>query len=97
MEGNIYNHIIYVLINPRSNYNYVSPILVEKCQLDKEAHEESWLVHLAIGTNIRVEYRVRDFPIELNDISTIVNLNMFPLGVNNIIYGMVGCTCITPR
>jgi len=48
MEGKLCDQVISVLIDPQSNYSYVSPNLVDKCGLSKELHVESWLVQLAI-------------------------------------------------
>ena len=47
MEGKLHNQIVAFLIDPGSNYNYISPNIVEKCNLVKELHEEPWLVQLA--------------------------------------------------
>lgn len=50
MDGKIGDQVISMLIDPRSNYRYVIPDLVDKCGLSKEFHAEYWLVQLAIGT-----------------------------------------------
>ena len=50
MDGKICDQVIYILIDPRSNYSYFSLDLVDKCGLSKELHVESWLVQLATGT-----------------------------------------------
>lgn len=47
MGCKICDQVISILIDPRSSYNYVSTILVEKCGLSKELHAESYLVQLA--------------------------------------------------
>lgn len=47
MEGKLCNQIISVLIDTGSNYSDTNLELVEKCQLVKESHIESWLVQLA--------------------------------------------------
>ena len=59
MDGNIFDPVISILIDPRSNYNYVSPNLVDKCGLSKELHAKSCLVQLAIGTKKRVHHWLR--------------------------------------
>ena len=51
MDGKLCDQVISILIDPRSNYSYVSPDLVDTYGLSKELHAESWLVHLATGTN----------------------------------------------
>ena len=54
MEGKICDQYICILIEPRSNYSYVSPELVDKCGLNKEVQVEYWSVQLATGTKKRV-------------------------------------------
>jgi len=41
MKGMLRDQSISVLINPSSNFSYISPIVVERCALKKEAHHES--------------------------------------------------------
>ena len=50
MDDKLLDQFISILINPGSNYNYVSPKLVDKCGLNKELHAESQLVQLATCT-----------------------------------------------
>jgi hypothetical protein len=50
MEGMIANHLIFILIDPSSNLSYVSPQIVEKCNLQQVKYVKSWLVQLATGT-----------------------------------------------
>lgn len=50
MDGKICDQVISILIEPGSNYSYVSPKLVDTCGLSKALHAESWLMQLAIGT-----------------------------------------------
>jgi len=50
MDGNFCDKVISILIDPGSNYSYVSLVLVDNCGLSKELHAKSWLVQLAIGT-----------------------------------------------
>ena len=52
MEGKLCDQVISILIDPRSNYSYVSPNLVDKCGLSKELHVEYWLLQLAIVQRI---------------------------------------------
>lgn len=50
MNGKLYDQVICILIDPRSNSSYASPELVDKCSLSKELHLEFWLVQLATST-----------------------------------------------
>ena len=56
MDGKVYVQFISILIDPRSNYSYVSLDLVDKCGLGNESHAESWSVSLDIGTKKRVHH-----------------------------------------
>ena len=44
MEGKICDQVVSILIDPGSNYSYISPDLVDKGCLSKEVHLQSWLV-----------------------------------------------------
>jgi len=79
---------ISILIDPRSNYNYVSPDLVDKCGLNMELHAESWLVQLATGTKKRVHHWVRACAFDLNCMPTTTHLNGLSLGSYNVLLGM---------
>lgn len=35
MEGKLYDRVVSIFIDPRSNYSYISPHLVDKCCLNK--------------------------------------------------------------
>jgi len=88
MDDKICNQVVSILIDLGSNYNYINPDLVDKCGLRKEVHEEYWLVELAIGTKKRVHHWVRACEFGLNGMPTTTHLNVFPLGLYNMILGM---------
>jgi len=44
MDGKHFDQVISILIDPRSNYSYVSLDFMDKCGLSKELHAKSWLV-----------------------------------------------------
>ena len=44
MDDKLCVQVISILIDPGSNYSYVSPNLVDKCGLINELHAKSWLV-----------------------------------------------------
>ena len=50
MEDKLCDQVISILIDPRYNYSYASPDLVDKCGLSNEFHVESWLVQLDTST-----------------------------------------------
>lgn len=82
------DQIVSILIDPESNYSYISPKLVDKCFLNKEVHAKYWLVQLATGTKKRVQHWVRSCTFDLNDMSTSTHLNVFLLGSYNMLLGM---------
>jgi len=89
MEGKICDQVICISIDPRSNYSYINPDLVDKGFLNKEVHEKSWLVQLDIGTKKRVHHWVRSCAFEMNNMSASTHhLNMLPLRSYNILLGM---------
>jgi len=80
MDVNICDQVIFIIIDPRSNYGYVSPDLVDKCGLSKELHEKYWLVNLAIGTKKSVHHWVRACAFYLNGMPATTHLNVLLLG-----------------
>jgi len=44
MEGKLCDLVVSIFIDPRSNYIYVSPDLVDECGLNKEVHAYSLLM-----------------------------------------------------
>jgi len=79
MEGKLYDQVVSILIDPRSNYSYVNPDMVDKCGLRKEVHVESLLVQLATNTKKGVHHLVRAYSFELNGMPTLAHLNVLPL------------------
>jgi len=79
MDAKIYDQVVYILINPGSNYSYVNLDLVDKCGLNKEVHAEYWLVSLPIDIKKQVHHWVRACAFELNGMPTLENLNVLLL------------------
>ena len=67
MEGKIANQSVTVLIDPGASLSYISPQVVEKCNLKTEKFQQSWLVQLASGTKKKVTDRLPQTTIKLND------------------------------
>jgi len=88
MDDKLCDQLVSILIDPGSNYSYVSPDLVDKCRLNKEVNAESWLVQLATGTKKRVHHYVRSCSFELNSMPTTSHLNVLPLGSYSMLLGM---------
>ena len=88
MDGKLCDQVISILIDPRSNYSYVSPNLVDKSVLSKELHAKSWLVQLATGTNKKAHHWVRAYAFDLNGMPIIAHLNVLLLGSYSMLLGM---------
>ena len=88
MEGKISDQSVTIMIDPGASLSYISPKIVEKCNLKTENFQQSWLVQLATGTKRKVTHRFPRTTIKLNDFQTEVNLNIFPLGSDDLLIGM---------
>lgn len=88
MEGELCNQIIFIFIDPSSNYNYIILELMEKCKLAKYWHAESWLVQSRTGTKRRTIYWVKSCAFELRNMPTTTHLHFLPLGVYNMLSKM---------
>ena len=88
MDCKIYDQVISILIDLRSNYSSVSLDLLDKFGLSKELHAESWLVQLATGTKKRVHHSVRACTFDLNGMPTTTPLNVLSLGSYIMLLGM---------
>eukprot|EP00253_Pinus_taeda_P019218 PITA_19218 len=85
MDGKLCDQVIYILIDPGSNYSYINPNLVDKCGLRKKVHAESCLVQSAIGAKKRVHHWVRARTFELSVVPTRTHLNVLPLGLYSML------------
>ena len=88
IEGKILNTYISILIDPSACRSYVSPKIVDECQLGKVKHDKLWLVQLAIGTKRKVPEIVKECEVNLNGFLTKVNLNILPLRSYDILIDM---------
>eukprot|EP00253_Pinus_taeda_P030183 PITA_30183 len=88
MESKLCDQVVSILIDPISNYSYVSLDLMDKCVLNKEVHAKLWLVQLDTCIKKRVYHWVRTCAFELNGMPTTTHLNVLPLGSYNMLLGM---------
>jgi len=88
MDSKLCDQVVSIFIEPRSNYSYVNPELVDKCGLNKEVHTKYWLVQLAISTKKRVHHWVRALAFELNGMPTSTHLNVLSLGSYGMLFGV---------
>eukprot|EP00253_Pinus_taeda_P035991 PITA_35991 len=87
-EGKISNLIISVLIDPGATLSYVSPKVVERCNLQSVKFKNPWLVQLATGAKRRVTAKVNDCSFTIADQPVTANLNVLPLGSYDILIDM---------
>ena len=66
VEGKINQIPISILIDPGASLRYISPNLVEKCNLSVEKFARSWLVHLATGAKRKVIKFVKNCTIKMD-------------------------------
>jgi predicted aspartyl protease len=88
VEGMINNHAFTILIDSGASHSYIDPRVVESLQLSRSKHEKSWLVQLATGTKRKVTKLVKSCPVDMNGLSTKVELNILPLGSYDCLVGM---------
>ena len=81
IEVMINNQLISILIDPGASLSYISPRVVDLCNLAPYKFDKSWLVQLATGTKRKVTSIVRNCKIMLNDFLTHVNVNILPFKI----------------
>ena len=88
IEGNISQTYVSIIIDLGSSLSYISLVIVEKCEILREKHNESWMVQLTKGTKKKVTKIVRGCTINMNGMVTKVELNILPLVSYGILMGM---------
>jgi len=87
-EGNMFNHDVSILIDPRDSLIYISPKITEACYLQENRFKSQWLVQLATKVKRRVSTKIDSCPIMIADQPITCNSNILPLGSYNIFIGM---------
>eukprot|EP00253_Pinus_taeda_P002643 PITA_02643 len=87
-EGKISDLTISVLIDPGATLSYVSPKVVERCNLQSIKFKNPWLVQLAIGAKRRVTAKVNDCSFSIAGQPVMADLIVIPLGSYDILIGM---------
>jgi hypothetical protein len=88
VEGMINNQPFTILIDSGASHSYIDPRVVESLHLSRIKHEKSWLVQLATRTKRKVTELVKSCPMDMNGLSTKVELNVLPLGSYDCLIGM---------
>lgn len=76
VEGTIIAKLVSILIDLGSTFNYVSHKVVENFKLKRKKPVKSWLVNLATRIEGKVTEFNENFPIQISDMSTTINLNV---------------------
>ena len=88
IEGTISNQRHSILIDPGATLSYITPKMMENCQLAKVRHAKPWSVKLATGEKRKVIDFIANCEVEIQDHVTRINLKIFPLGSYDMIIGM---------
>jgi hypothetical protein len=88
IEGMIFNHLVFVLIDPGSNLSYIAPRDVDKCKIQPQKQTKPWLVQLATSTKRRVAEVIPACQLMLGEFPTQATLNILPLGSYDLLIGM---------
>jgi len=88
VEGTLNTKPVFILIDPGASLSYVSPRIVEICELQQKEFQNPWLVQLATGTKRKVTNFVKECEFFMNDFKTQVDLNILPLGSYDLLIGM---------
>jgi predicted aspartyl protease len=88
IEGMINENPMSILIYSMQVLSYISPAIVEGCKLDRTKHKKYWLVELATRTKHKVIEFVKDCSISMDEMKTMVDINILPLGFYDLLIGM---------
>jgi hypothetical protein len=79
VEGKINDQPIAILIDSGSSHSYIDPKLVERFNLPRSKLGKSWLVQLATRAKRIINELAKECPMDMNGLSTKVDLNIIPL------------------
>ena len=88
VQGMIQNQSTSILIYPGASVSYVSPSIMEKCNLSLKKFEKYWLVQLATGTKRKVVNYVENCNFLMSQFQIQVKLNILPLLCYDVLIGM---------
>ena len=88
LEGTMLSKPVSILIDPGASLSYVSPKLVEMCNLKEQKFKNPWLVQLATGAKRKVTAKIVNCTLEVAKQQLQVDLNILPLGSYDVLLGM---------
>jgi hypothetical protein len=88
VESKIIDQPIAILIDPKESHSYIALDLVERFHFKKSMHEKSWLVQLDNGTKRKIDEIVKGFPLDMDRVNIVVDLNIISLDSYDVLIGM---------
>jgi hypothetical protein len=88
VEGKIDNQSMEILIDSEVIHSYINYNIVEIFHLQRSKHKKSWLVQLATEAKRKINEFIEDCLIDMNGLSTKVDVNTIPLGSYDFLIGM---------
>jgi hypothetical protein len=88
VEGKINDQPIAILIDSGASHSYIDPKLVEIFHFPKIKLGKSWFVQLATRAKSRINGLVKECPMDMNGLSSKLDLNIIPLGSYDFLIGM---------
>jgi hypothetical protein len=85
----IYTYICVHNIEYGASHIYINANIVERFHFQMSKHKKYWLVQLATGAKRKINEFVKDCTIDMNELSTKVDVNIIPLGSYDCLIGMV--------
>jgi hypothetical protein len=82
------NHPIAILIDYGAIHSYINSNIVEIFNLQRSKHKKYWLVQLATRDKRKTNELVKNCPIDMNGLSTKVDVKIMPLGSYDCLIGM---------
>jgi hypothetical protein len=88
VEGKIDNQPISILIDSGAIHSYINSNIIKIFHLQRSKNNKSLLVQLTTGDKIKINELVKDCLIDMNGLSTKVDVNIIPLGSYDCLIGI---------
>jgi predicted aspartyl protease len=88
VEGKIDSQPIEILIDYGASHNYIYGNIFERFHFQRSMNKKYWLVQLDTGDKRKISKLVKDCPIDMNEMNTMVDVNIIPLGSYDCLIGM---------
>jgi hypothetical protein len=88
VKGNIDNQPIAILIDFGASHSYTNANIIERFHLQRSKYKKYWLVQLATWAKRKINELVKYCPIDMNGLSTKVDVNIILLGSYDFLIGI---------